>query len=420
MTFDFSKLLNNPDSGFIVNITPEPSKVQRLKEIRKVVRDELREKFSELSNSFNDVDGQMIYVSNESTDFLVEELKKLNHDQKKALKKLKPKFASQGSFVYKTMNSPCQSPQQMDLDDGIYLPLEMFEEKPVIGKGIFFNYVDKTLSQLAARKGWEFCDKKNTCSRIIIDHEMHVDVPLYAVPKERHVEMYENVVGLESMESALSLESATQAKLEPGEVNLALRNAESWTVSDPAVLNDYFKQNFNFYKNLVGGEDLCRRVCRYLKAWRDQAFIQGGPSSVAIMTCVVLSFEEMSRTRSLYKLSDADALLECGKRLSSQLQKGIPNDAEKEKEEMLFPKGDMKEAERIEIYKAADELYISLQKSVNVKTPTEVIDQLRNSFGSRVPYLPELIISLGSVATAILAQPAKAIPQPDVVNQDAG
>jgi hypothetical protein len=420
MTFDFSKLLSNPERGFIAKITPAPSKVQRLKAIRKVVRDELREKFSDLSSSFNYVGGQMLYVSNESTDFLAEELKKLNHDQKKALKKLKPKFASQGSFVYKTMNSPCQSPQQMDLDDGIYLPLEMFKEKPVIGKGIFFNYVDKTLSQLAVREGWEFCGKKNTCSRIIIDHEMHVDVPLYAVPKERHVAMYENAAVLKAMDTAVGLESATLAKLEPGEVNLALRNAESWTVSDPAVLNDYFKQNFNFYKNLVGGEDLCRRVCRYLKAWRDQAFSRGGPSSVALMTCVVLSFEEMSRTRSLYKLSDADALLECARRLSSQLQKGIPNDAEKEKEEILFPKGDMKEAEKIDIYKAADELYISLQKAVNVKTTSEVVDQLRHSFGERIPNLPELIITLGSAAATILSQPAKAIPQPDVVNQDAG
>lgn len=420
MTFDFSKLLNNTESGFIAKITPPSSKVQSLKAIRQIVRDELREKFSDLSNCFNDVGGQIIYESNKSTDFLAEELKKLNHNQKKTLKNLKPKFASQGSFVYKTMNSPCQLPQQMDLDDGIYLPLEMFDEKPVIGKGIFFNYVDKTLSQLAARKGWEFCDKKNTCSRIIIDHEMHIDIPLYAVPKERHIAMYENIAGLKVIDSAVRLESATQVKLEPDEVNLALRNAESWTVSDPAVLNDYFKKNFNYYKNLVGGEDLCRRVCRYLKAWRDQAFSRGGPSSVALMTCVVLSFEEMSRTRSLYKLSDTDALLECAKRLSFQLQKGVPNDAEKEKEEILFPKGDVKETEKSEIYKAADDLYISLQKSVNVKTQSEVIEQLRSSFGSRIPYLPELIISLGSVAATILAQPAKAIPQPDVLNQDAG
>jgi hypothetical protein len=87
MTFDFSKLLSNPERGFIAKITPAPSKVQRLKAIRKVVRDELREKFSDLSSSFNYVGGQMLYVSNESTDFLAEELKKLNHDQKKALKK---------------------------------------------------------------------------------------------------------------------------------------------------------------------------------------------------------------------------------------------------------------------------------------------------------------------------------------------
>ncbi|QTE80862.1 CBASS cGAMP synthase [Shewanella algae] len=418
MNFDISKALNHPQNGFIAEITPEPKQVEKLRAIREEVRNELRDKFTELSSSFSDINGQVRYISNASTLFLSEDLKKLSNEQKKSLQKLKPKFASQGSFVYKTMNSPCQAPQQMDLDDGIYLPIDMFEDKPVISKDLFFSYVDNTLLNLATRKGWDFSDKKNTCARLIIDDVTHVDIPLYAVPKQRHEAMLEKVA-MNAFDRA-STHSETRTRLEPNEVNLALRNAESWTVSDPAVLNDYFKQNFKFYKELVGGEDVCRRVCRYLKAWRDYAFKSGGPSSVALMTCVVLSFQEMSRSRSMENLSDGEALLECVKRLPDQLLNGVPNDAEKNKGELLFPKKEMSKPEIDEIYESAIELHESLQSAIRAKTKNDAIMKLQKSFGSRFPSLLDLLTSTSSVAAAIRLQPAKAQPQPNVVNQDAG
>lgn len=418
MSFDISKVLNHPQIGFIAEITPDPDKIKGLRGFREEIRNELRDKFKDLTNSFSNINGQMHYIPNSSTVFLAEDLKKLSSDQKKSLQKLKPKFASQGSFVYKTMNSPCQAPQQMDLDDGIYFPIDMFEQKPVISKDLFFKFVDNTLSNLAKRRGWDFSDKKNTCARLIIDDETHVDIPLYAVPKERHEAMLEkaNV----NVFDGISINSDARARLEPNEVNLALRNAESWTVSDPAVLNDYFKQNFKFYNELVGGEDVCRRVCRYLKAWRDHAFKSGGPSSVALMTCVVLSFQEMSRSRSMEKLSDAEALLECVKFLPEQLKKGVPNDADKNKGEYLFPKKEMSQPEIDEIYQSAIELQESLQLAISAKTKNDVITKLRESFGSRFPNLQDLLTSTTSAAAVIRSQPAKAQPQPNVVNQDAG
>jgi hypothetical protein len=414
MTFDISKSLNHPLDGFLVKITPHSSKVDKLTKIREEVRNELREKFSYLSDSFENINEKMIYKSNIYTSFLDDDLKKLSSEQKKSISRLKPKFASQGSFVYKTMNSPCQSPQQMDLDDGIYLPLDMFEDKPVIGKELFFNFVDRTLSNFAELKGWGFSDKKNTCARIFIDEDLHIDVPLYAVPSKRYEAMLEK-----AMNSEL-LSFSSRARLEPNEVNLALRNAESWTVSDPAVLNDYFKSNFIYYRELVGGEDVCRRVCRYFKAWRDHIFKDGGPSSVALMTCVVLSFQEMSLLRTMNKLSDGDALLECAKRLPQQLLNGVPNDAEQDKGEMLFPKSGMLDIEINEITEAAESFYQLVKGAVNSNTKSDAIGLLNKSFGNRYPKTPELIIALGSVSAVIRSQPAQAQPQPNVVNQDAG
>src|SRR5438309_966437 len=46
-------------------------------------------------------------------------LKEAGFDQKAP----QPRFFTQGSWAYKTLNAPAQSPQQADLDDGCYLPL---------------------------------------------------------------------------------------------------------------------------------------------------------------------------------------------------------------------------------------------------------------------------------------------------------
>lgn len=34
-----------------------------------------------------------------------------------------PRFFTQGSWSYKTLNAPAKAPQQADLDDGVYLPM---------------------------------------------------------------------------------------------------------------------------------------------------------------------------------------------------------------------------------------------------------------------------------------------------------
>jgi hypothetical protein len=42
---------------------------------------------------------------------------------------VQPKFFMQGSYAYRTINNPAWTPpQQMDLDDGTYLPIRSFKE----------------------------------------------------------------------------------------------------------------------------------------------------------------------------------------------------------------------------------------------------------------------------------------------------
>jgi len=120
------------------------------------------------------------------------------------------------------------------------------------------------------------------------------------------------------------------------------------------------------------------------------------------------------------KLSDGEALLECVKCLPGQLLNGVPNDAERDKGELLFPKKEMSKSEIDEIYESAIELYQSLQNAIHAKTKNDAIIKLQKSFGSRFPSLLNLLTSTSSVAAVIRSQPAKAQPQPNVVNQDAG
>ncbi|MFV2057877.1 MAG: cyclic GMP-AMP synthase DncV-like nucleotidyltransferase, partial [Thiohalomonadales bacterium] len=58
---------------------------------------------------------------------------------------IKPKFMSQGSFVYKTLNSPCYSSQEIDLDDGVYLPMSIINSEPSANKDWFFVIIDGAL-----------------------------------------------------------------------------------------------------------------------------------------------------------------------------------------------------------------------------------------------------------------------------------
>ncbi len=159
--------------------------------------------------------------------------------------------------------------------------MTFFESEPKIGHQLLTLLVDASLMSLVEENvGWEF-DSKRTCARIKIPQERtHIDVPMYAIPKEQFLEkeaavlkafnsrgMYESV-GTEAygfiQDSADDLE---YEKLDSENVNLALRDGEfgspKWMNSDPKVVEDWFEGECRRI-----GKHL-RKVCRYMKAWRD-------------------------------------------------------------------------------------------------------------------------------------------------------
>lgn len=67
-----------------------------------------------------------------------------------------PRFFTQGSWAYKTLNAPAQEPQQADIDDGCYLPLSFVSQtrRPSVAATVFFQVVEEVLAPLAAIRKW--------------------------------------------------------------------------------------------------------------------------------------------------------------------------------------------------------------------------------------------------------------------------
>jgi hypothetical protein len=98
-----------------------------------------------------------------------------------------PRFFTQGSDAYSLMNRRAwMPPQQIDLDDGIYLPMTFAKgAKPSQAATIFFAIVDEALKKLIECENWKEFIAKDTCARVVIDDCLHVDVPLYAIPDDQ-------------------------------------------------------------------------------------------------------------------------------------------------------------------------------------------------------------------------------------------
>lgn len=216
---------------------------------------------------------------------------------------VEPRFRTQGSWSYKTCNRTAhQPPQEMDWDFGTYLPVAVWEDRPSkLAAKIYFQLVEGLLTQLCARQpGWGLITgaaAKDTCIRVKVASWAHVDVPLYAASEGKFKLIMEKALasfkaGRRSVRDSEYLsESAEFGELagfdweDLDEIVLATRSGE-WKPSDPHAVSRWFLDRV-----VEHGEQL-RRICRYLKAWRDYQWVDGGgPSSVLLMICAIRDFE---------------------------------------------------------------------------------------------------------------------------------
>lgn len=326
--------------------------------------------------------------------------------------KVSPRFRTQGSWSYNTCNQPAHMPpQEMDWDLGVYLPISVWEDnRPKIAAAVYYQLLESLLKVLCTKEGWTLCAKE-TCVRILVGKGCHVDIPPYAAPDKQFAAIQERVL-------AKSLASTRDAQLREAiafgemaeadwdslkEIMLATRSGD-WRASDPGVVSDWFR-----YQILEHGEQL-RRVCRYLKGWRDFKWCEGGPTSVSLMICTCQSFQPMLGRDDLALL---EVVGELGKKLSGDIREELLNGHED------FNK--LSPDERISAAAMAQSLYSVLKEGLDAHRWEKegVLAALRAQFGPRIPDQVDWI-GEDSPQAIVKATPAIVVPQPEVHRSRSG
>ncbi|MGN6581378.1 MAG: CBASS cGAMP synthase [Bordetella sp.] len=290
-----------------------------------------------------------------------------------------PRFRTQGSWSYDTCVTPDQTPpQEIDWDYGIYLPVTVWEENgpPNEMAKAYFDLMEEILDELCRKERWTLNSGKDTCIRIQISKTAHIDLPLYAAPEGE----FGKIVEATSMKAyafdgikADSLAEEEWTEQQWDQLNcivMATRKGE-WRKSDPQTVANWFKDRIEEH-----GFQL-RRVCRYLKAWRDHHWNQGGPTSVSIMIAAAQGFAARPERDDL-------AIEQAARRLISAFrgdirEKGIDNG---EEDFNRLPEADrVIAAQRFQLL--ADTL--SQVRGLNATEKQTVVTSLRAQLGPRLP-----------------------------------
>ncbi|SHI10171.1 CBASS cGAMP synthase [Pollutimonas bauzanensis] len=317
-----------------------------------------------------------------------------------------PRFFTQGSWAYKTLNSPAQQPQQADVDDGCYLPMSFVSQtkRPSTAAAVFFAAAEEALKPLVEEKRWKLVTDKPTCIRIVIATFAHIDIPLYAIPDEEFVMLKASMerYGYDSLSEAVNMaERDTWTALPADKVLLAHREC-NWMSSDPRPVKEWFLDQV-----AAKGEQF-RRVVRYLKAFRDWRWPSGGPASILLMSAAAPLFEKRDRRDDL-------ALLDVVALLPARLHAGVNNPVdESESLTKRLGKTGVEEAA-----KAFEEFERVLRGAIGAGSRSQACIWMQGEFGSRFPNEPDRV-KVVSVAATIAAAPATAGPSELVGRTKAG
>ncbi len=212
------------------------------------------------------------------------------------------KFLTQGSSRHQLINHPCHPNQQMDLDDGVYIPNSVAECK---NPAQWLDHVADCLKPLAKSNGWVISTEKSSCVRVVLDEDKHIDIPLYHIP-----------------DLSINKLQAT----DPSD-NVQLARREGWKNSDPRTINEWVAsisaEHGSKYKH----------ICRTLKGWRDNQWEYKSPiSSIMIMKMVEMAMKNAGIFKDSNEREDeifckvVDAIV--GNILHSNIPDPDPNNAD--------------------------------------------------------------------------------------------
>ena len=326
-----------------------------------------------------------------------------------------PRFFTQGSDKYKTLNRPAwMPPQRKDLDDGVYLPMTFMKNaRPSEAASTFFLIVDAALQDLIKRESWKGFEAKPTCARVIIDSTTHVDVPLYAIPDDEFSRLTK--AAMDSLIAADSFDfmQSRRYRLDswdvlPSDKVLLAHREDDWKSSDPRKVHEWFLDGIEDY-----GERL-RRECRYLKAWRDHHKLNH-ISSIVLMVCAWTVFEEIGQLHIPPR--DDLMLVKIAERLPALFSQPIANPTDPN--EMLGTKWSA--PERAAAIAAAAGLHDEISMAVhNCYIPEIAVKHLQAIFGARVPIRTDLVSVKTTAAATVAAAPAIYTPAPEVGRSKSG
>ena len=270
-----------------------------------------------------------------------------------------PKFRIQGSWAYGLCNLPAHKGQELDLDYGVYLSAEVFDECTEYSKETLQSYflkVEDLLKDLAIEQNWKLDTEDNiNCIRLLVNSFTHLDVPVYIVPKdmfdslEEYTELQVGIrkssvsAGLEdynlsdslAMDSDLlyetfKFESHGLLYEEKFKDHIDLDNIKRITMaqrdggyreSDCEQVRQWF---LNFLSEQEDNGSQLRFICRYLKAWRDYHWEKGGgPSSILLMVIACQNYKFIEGRDDLALLNILHALPNRLK--ESVFENGIPD-----------------------------------------------------------------------------------------------
>lgn len=396
----FKGTVNHP--GYLEALTLDNSREQLLRKARDTIRQTLRTSMPQWS-------------VNTKSQTLVEPSYKHLASQ---LSQLHPRFRMQGSSVYHTLNDPAHKPpQEVDYDDGVFLPTSFLVQKnamkPLLAAKGYFTVVETTLKPLCDSNGWNLDTTKNSCVRIHINSEAHIDLALYAIPDKEFTKLIESSTREvfsdhnSSFDNEIGLPEPVYRLLSQQQIMLAHR-VNGWIESDPRMIEDWFKQAVQEQGEVV------RRVCRYLKGWRDFQWITGGPSSIALMACVVTVFDYLGGNVTSNR--DDLSLQTVADRLEELFSEPIPNPV------LSYQNLDQhwSDEERLDFKSCAKALKVTIDIALNSTYNKQIaLKQLKERFGQRIPN-DTLLIGIDSAENKILSHEPTKSSAPKVIRTTSG
>lgn len=318
------------------------------------------------------------------------------------------KFMTQGSFAYGTLNAPAQVPhQEIDLDDGMYVPVEFLENgEPALAAKALFEFVETALLPLCSKNGWSV-GKKENCVRVALWQGAHIDIPIYSIPRAKFEQLTEAMAKADWSDSFFSRQHMSKMNRLPSDQVMLARKDGTWVQSDPQQLHEWVEARKSRYGVVY------LRLCRFFKGWRDFVWTKSPLSSLCIMRAVEMALNELDGFPSEER--DDELIMKVAEVLPSYFSGKITNPVLTN-----LCLNEWEDRDRSVIVQAAkvlkEEMTSALQRTGDAE---RVVQKLQDRFGLRIPNRPDAVKIASKIESVQRSAPA-IVAAPKIIASTSG